>query len=664
MPWKLLRFTENAHQEDNLMEWIRRIRKKQKGLTEKRWFPALLFAYELMLSAASVLALMYTAVQKIAFSYEVNDDALIAQFLDGSYTGTPEAHAFYVRYPLSWLIAELYKHDSAVPEWLWPSAVPGINVEAEFGSNKAALAASATNWYVFTIALLSIFAMICVLYRIIHAFRGNLLILCALFDMAVAFLWLPVFFNLTFTTASAFMGVMGILFFGFMDEEEATRPGNLLILVVLLGSCWCLRRQCFLMVMPFIAVILVLKFGLGFFRSLRPWIAVFVICVMSLGLIHAENSAYGSESWKAYRTYNSERSWLQDYGRIPEYNGNESFYNGIGMGEEDVKAFKGYTYCMVEDFGPEKVHAICEYVSAQHPEEVMNLPGEGNVNGRIRNIYKWMRPRVGEAIPLTQEKFRNPGNISEWTKRITCILWESLIPLLLLSLVTVGEKRWKESAVLLLEILSMSLLVAAEWVYLVMNGRFPKRVEITIWLLTFCIGVLLAGRILIRWRDMRWCRLPGLVQIVLIIFFFHYIALPDALISLQAKQLAALTGQTGKAEVLEYCDKHTENRYVLRTTSFTTSTPYDDLHQGNWFMSGSWAAYSPLYEQKLAAEDTENLDIEFLSRDNVYVITQGENRKANIRRMMGRSEDEPVHAELTDTITTIDGTEYLVYKVY
>ena len=334
------------------------------------------------------------------------------------------------------------------------------------------------------------------------------------------------------------------------------------------------------------------------------------------------------------------------------------------MGEEDVKAFKGYTYCMVEDFGPEKVHAICEYVSAQHPEEVMNLPGEGNVNGRIRNIYKWMRPRVGEAIPLTQEKFRNPGNISEWTKRITCILWESLIPLLLLSLVTVGEKRWKESAVLLLEILSMSLLVAAEWVYLVMNGRFPKRVEITIWLLTFCIGVLLAGRILIRWRDMRWCRLPGLVQIVLIIFFFHYIALPDALISLQAKQLAALTGQTGKAEVLEYCDKHTENRYVLRTTSFTTSTPYDDLHQGNWFMSGSWAAYSPLYEQKLAAEDTENLDIEFLSRDNVYVITQGENRKANIRRMMGRSEDEPVHAELTDTIITIDGTEYLVYKVY
>ena len=278
------------------------------------------------------------------------------------------------------------------------------------------------------------------------------------------------------------MGVMGILFFGFMDEEEATRPGNLLILVVLLGSCWCLRRQCFLMVMPFIAVILVLRFGLGFFRSLRPWIAVFVICVMSLGLIHAENSAYGSESWKAYRTYNSERSWLQDYGRIPEYNGNESFYNGIGMGEEDVKAFKGYTYCMVEDFGPEKVHAICEYVSAQHPEEVMNLPGEGNINGRIRNIYKWMRPRVGEAIPLTQEKFRNPGNISEWTKRITCILWESLIPLLLLSLVTVGEKRWKESAVLLLEILSMSLLVAAEWVYLVMNGRFPKRVEITIFL--------------------------------------------------------------------------------------------------------------------------------------------------------------------------------------
>ena len=39
------------------------------------------------------------------------------------------------------------------------------------------------------------------------------------------------------------MGVMGILFFGFMDEEEATRPGNLLILVVLLAAGPALNRQ-------------------------------------------------------------------------------------------------------------------------------------------------------------------------------------------------------------------------------------------------------------------------------------------------------------------------------------------------------------------------------------------------------------------------------------
>jgi hypothetical protein len=81
-------------------------------------------------------------------------------------------------------------------------------------------------------------------------------------------------------------------------------------------------------------------------------------------------------------------------------------------------------------------------------------------------------------------------------------------------------------------------------------------------------------------------------------------------------------------------------------------------------MSGSWAAYSPPYVQKLEAEDTKNLGMDFVQRKNVYIITQGKNGSANIRRMMGRSEEEPVYAVIEDTLTTADGTEFLIYKVY
>jgi hypothetical protein len=79
-------------------------------------------------------------------------------------------------------------------------------------------------------------------------------------------------------------------------------------------------------------------------------------------------------------------------------------------------------------------------------------------------------------------------------------------------------------------------------------------------------------------------------------------------------------------------------------------------------MSGSWAAYSPPYVQKLEAEDTKNLGMDFVQRDNVYIITQGKNGSANIRKMMGRSEEEPVYAVIEDRLTTADGTEFLIYK--
>ena len=91
------------------MDRIRSIRERQKQLSEKPWFPAARFAYDLLISLAAVLPLMCLVIKTVPFSYEINDDALVAQFLDGSYTGSPEAHAFYVRYPLSWLIAKLYE---------------------------------------------------------------------------------------------------------------------------------------------------------------------------------------------------------------------------------------------------------------------------------------------------------------------------------------------------------------------------------------------------------------------------------------------------------------------------------------------------------------------------------------------------------------------------
>ena len=69
----------------------------------------------MILAIGTVLPFMMKICNKVAFTYEVNDDAAIVQILDGSYTGTPDGHAIFIKYPLSWIIAKLYELNPKLP---------------------------------------------------------------------------------------------------------------------------------------------------------------------------------------------------------------------------------------------------------------------------------------------------------------------------------------------------------------------------------------------------------------------------------------------------------------------------------------------------------------------------------------------------------------------
>ena len=73
-------------------------------------------------------------MHKVAFTYEVNDDAAIVQILDDLYRNS-DGYDF-IKYPLSWIIAKLYE--------LNPK--PSLYGSADNG----------TNWYVTAIVLLEV----------------------------------------------------------------------------------------------------------------------------------------------------------------------------------------------------------------------------------------------------------------------------------------------------------------------------------------------------------------------------------------------------------------------------------------------------------------------------------------------------------------------------
>ena len=79
------------------------------NMEKKLWCRALNLLINLALALLAVLPLMWRIYRQVPFTYEVNDDSALVQILDGSFTGKPEPHSIFVRYPLSWIISRLYQ---------------------------------------------------------------------------------------------------------------------------------------------------------------------------------------------------------------------------------------------------------------------------------------------------------------------------------------------------------------------------------------------------------------------------------------------------------------------------------------------------------------------------------------------------------------------------
>ena len=194
-----------------------------------------------------------------------------------------------------------------------------------------------------------------------------------------------------------------------------------------------------------------------------------------------------------------------------------------------------------------------------------------------------------------------------------------------------------------------------------MNGRFPQRVEETIRLLTLCVGVMLVCKLLYFWKRNRLTHMPAVLQVVVLALFLNSGLVSTQLTRIQGVQQYHLQYAAEKAEVLAYCGTHKDSWFILDTRSFTKmSRPDDDLRQGNWFMSGSWTAYSPLYTEKLAAAGTGSLGSEFLLRDNVFLITK---EKKNMSALLGLPENRQAESEIVDEIMSSGNNFYMVYKI-
>ena len=102
-----------------VIEWIRSIRSpKHRSKTD------VIFAFILSLSVTVALVIYIKHTYQLLLG---PDDVGIRNIVSGLYTGSPEAHSYFMRYPLTALLSLLYK---SIPHVYW-----SVYITAAFSSS-------------------------------------------------------------------------------------------------------------------------------------------------------------------------------------------------------------------------------------------------------------------------------------------------------------------------------------------------------------------------------------------------------------------------------------------------------------------------------------------------------------------------------------------------
>lgn len=229
-------------------------------ITEKKWFGYV---------TLSVVMIVIMIVRPPVFY--LNDDVAMRSILSGAYTGTPDGHAVYMKYPLTGVLALLYRILGVVP-WM-------------------------ELFFAISIFLCMSFFADCFVSRMMG---------CVL-----AFgIYMPFVLYMHYTLVAALLAATAV--FLLVKGHMGIKAWMLLLLSFLI------RSQVGLLSLPFVICAWVWRMGLldGGQRkqeSIRmlKWGASWIAAVLCCSLIHSV--CYSSPEWKEYLDYNDSRTLLYDY---------------------------------------------------------------------------------------------------------------------------------------------------------------------------------------------------------------------------------------------------------------------------------------------------------------------------------------------------------------
>jgi len=502
------------------------------------------------------------------FYYCTNDDTTMRDILCGSYTGVPEGRNIQMLYPIGLLISLFYRICRTVP------------------------------WYGLFLCgcqFLSLYLICCRAAGFVGVWWKKIV-----FAGMTGFLaWCVLLYELVFVqyTMTAAMLMAAAVFWFYTGESAGNVTGFLkenILSMALTVLAFMIRTEMALLLFPFLLVAGLCKWTKEekFFTKEN--------CIKYLGLIGStvlcmgaalffNELAYGSKDWQRFNRFFDERTEIYDFLGYPKYEGNEEFYDGLGISPEEAELIDNYNFALDDKID----------------ENVME-----------QMVLYQKEKRGGNSLFLTDLRtavwiYRHSLFSTEYMPYNALVLFAYF--LLVLAAIASRDRSyfWK-----------IPMLVFARsvcWMYIILRNRTPERITHGLFLMeTVLLFALLVG----EWRKKKVSRIT-VSAIVCMIVLLNF---PAVLEKTTGECTHRSNGNREWLILQEYFKENQDNFYFVDVYSTVDYT--EKMFEGvdhsyrNFDLCGGWTAKSPLYREKAAGRGIEDIEKDLLEKDCVFFVSK------------------------------------------
>ena len=576
------------------------------------------------------------------YYFDLNDDVLIRDILSGVYTGEPEALTAQLLWPLSALLAGLYRVFPGAPvfgAFLWLCQAGSI-----FLILKRSLDAVSGSAAPGKIRAAGTFSVSGSLKKLCLSLLETLLI-------AACLLYHLVFVQ--YTVTAGLLATAAIFTFLTVRERESERAVTFwlrcLPAALLFWLAFCLRSEMGLLLLPLAGVGGIWKWAARAMRgpvftgrNAASFLGLFgLILAGVLACFGADRLACSDPEWQEFEALFDARTQVYDFydASLRSFEENREFYEGLGLTETQCELLVNYNYGADDAIDAQVMEQIAAYGRKTRGAFMHSLSeGVWLYVQRLKNNRSivpddqlpWLALEGGFAALLLAAAFvrwraarkqkrqeRDGGNEREWKDR----------------------KAFPKESGILWKLLLLGAVRSGLWMYLILRERVPERISHPLY---FCELVMLAWLFLDTVCGMRqisgqqssgW-QTSGPEGLPVRVIRIAALVLSLAAVVIWLPQEAERTDaeyarrEQGNAVNLAALSRYRqENLYladVMSTVDFSEKLFTEKIRPGNYDLLGGWMCKSPHSEKKLAAFGYESMGQAVLSGENVRFVGEAD----------------------------------------